>query len=149
MTRNEFNDHFGSEIRPDIVKISGVRAPTLVTSSQQFAKGQEQAKQTSAITQATAATSNLIAPPERMDEFQEMHGEFKIERGFSGMEKAATFSVSNPHKPRGSDFFQYTVVGHDRLGRFEIFRRYSDFAVLRELFVDRFPGMYVPPVPPK
>ena len=37
----------------------------------------------------------------------------------------------------------------DRLGTFEIYRRYSDFAALRDLFVDRFPGMYVPPLPPK
>ena len=35
------------------------------------------------------------------------------------------------------------------MGRFEIFRRYSDFAVLREIFVDRWPGLYVPPLPPK
>ena len=65
------------------------------------------------------------------------------------MEKAQAFQVCNPHRPKGSDYYQYTVLGVDRLGRFEIFRRYSDFAVLRELFADRFPGLYVPPLPPK
>lgn len=47
------------------------------------------------------------------------------------------------------DYYQYTVFGLDRLGKFEVFRRYSDFAALRDLFADRFPGMYVPPLPPK
>ena len=37
----------------------------------------------------------------------------------------------------------------DRQGKFEIFRRYSDFAVLRQTFVDRFPGLYIPPLPSK
>ena len=41
------------------------------------------------------------------------------------------------------------MLGRDRLGRFEIFRRYSDFAILRECFMNRWPGMYIPPIPPK
>ena len=65
------------------------------------------------------------------------------------MEKAQAFQVCNPHRPKGCDYFQYTVFGTDRLGRFEIFRRYSDFSILRELYADRFPGLYVPPLPPK
>ena len=28
-------------------------------------------------------------------------------------------------------------------------RRYSDFYTLRELFIDRWPGLYIPPVPSK
>jgi len=43
----------------------------------------------------------------------------------------------------------YTVFGHDRQGKFEIFRRYSDFYALRELFVDRWSGLYIPPIPSK
>ena len=43
----------------------------------------------------------------------------------------------------------YTVLGFDRQGKFEIFRRYSDFFQLRELFVDRWPGLYIPPIPSK
>ena len=43
----------------------------------------------------------------------------------------------------------YTVFGMDRQGRFEIFRRYSDFWTLREVFVDRWPGLYIPPIPNK
>jgi len=40
-----------------------------------------------------------------MEHYQEMHGEFKIERGFSGMEKAQAFQVCNPHQPRGCDYY--------------------------------------------
>ena len=40
-----------------------------------------------------------------MDQYQELYGEFKIERGFAGMEKAQAFSVNKPHKPKGSDFY--------------------------------------------
>ena len=47
------------------------------------------------------------------------------------------------------DHIVYTVVGYDREGKFEIFRRYSDFHCLRELFVDRWAGLYVPPIPSK
>ena len=97
----------------------------------------------------TQSDANMMIRPDKMEQYQEIEGEFKIERGFAGMDKAQAFQVCNPHKPRGADFYQYTVFGVDRLGRFEIFRRYSDFAVLRDLFVDRFPGMYVPPLPPK
>lgn len=30
-----------------------------------------------------------------------------------------------------------------------MFRRYKEFNLLREILVKRFPGLYVPPVPPK
>jgi len=40
-------------------------------------------------------------------------------------------------------------MGIDRDGRFEIFRRYSDFSVLQESLQERFAGFYVPPIPKK
>jgi len=43
----------------------------------------------------------------------------------------------------------YTCFGILGKERFEIYRRYSDFAVLRESLCDRFPGLYVPPIPSK
>ena len=43
----------------------------------------------------------------------------------------------------------FTVIGQDRQGRFEIFRRYSDFFALHELFTDRWAGLYIPPIPVK
>ena len=86
---------------------------------------------------------------ENMAGYAQMQGEFKIERGFAGMDRAQMFSVCNPQKAKGGDYIQYTVFGFDKLGKFEIFRRYSDFAVLRELFVERWPGLYIPPLPGK
>jgi len=65
------------------------------------------------------------------------------------MERSFQFSVCNPQKPKGGDYIQYTVFGTDKGGKFEIVRRYSDFLVLRTTFLDRFPGLYIPPLPKK
>lgn len=65
------------------------------------------------------------------------------------MDRAQNFCVCNPEKHKKDDFISYTVLGVDRLGKFEIYRRYSDFWVLREIFVDRWPGLYIPPLPEK
>jgi hypothetical protein len=43
----------------------------------------------------------------------------------------------------------YAIRGSDRDGTFEIYRRFSDFAVLRKTMVKRWPGVYVPPIPEK
>ena len=43
----------------------------------------------------------------------------------------------------------YSIKGQDRSGVFEIDRRYSDFFALREYFLHRWPGVFIPPVPPK
>lgn len=59
------------------------------------------------------------------------------------------FSVFNPRKSSDGNHIVYTVVGIDRLGRFDICRRYKEFNVLRQTLRERFIGMYVPPIPPK
>ncbi len=43
----------------------------------------------------------------------------------------------------------YTVKGFDRKGEFEVLRRYSEFHALHNALVNRFPGIYVPAIPPK
>lgn len=43
----------------------------------------------------------------------------------------------------------YTVKGYDDDGPFEGNRRYSDFYKLRNALLQRMPGVYVPPIPPK
>jgi len=43
----------------------------------------------------------------------------------------------------------YTIKGTDRESGFEVVRRYKDFDRIRELLVKRWPGCYVPPLPPK
>ena len=44
-------------------------------------------------------------------QFAELQGEFTILRGFSGMEKALQFSVTDPQKAKSSDHIVYTVKG--------------------------------------
>lgn len=46
-------------------------------------------------------------------------------------------------------YILYTIRGADRKGNFEVLRRFSDFLALRTHLVVRWPGCYVPPVPPK
>ena len=43
----------------------------------------------------------------------------------------------------------YAVRGYDSVGRFEAFRRYSDFCVLRSYMRSKWLGLYIPGVPPK
>ena len=43
----------------------------------------------------------------------------------------------------------YKLKGTDKLGEFDIQRRYNEFYVLRGVLVKRFPAFYIPPVPPK
>ena len=81
--------------------------------------------------------------------FEQMAGEFKIERGFMTLDQVAIWSVVNPQKSPKGDYIVYTVLGMDRSGKLEIQRRYSDFEVLRQTFVDRWPGLYIPPIPKK
>ena len=46
-------------------------------------------------------------------------------------------------------YILYTVRGTDKKGKFEVLRRYSDFVALRDILVKRWPGCYIPPLPPK
>jgi len=50
---------------------------------------------------------------------------------------------------RMSKYIIYTIKGFDRQGKFESFRRYSDFNLLRNMLVNRWPGCYIPPIPDK
>ena len=43
----------------------------------------------------------------------------------------------------------YNMKGQDVSGEFEVTRRYKEFLVFRETLTKRFPGFYVPPIPPK
>jgi hypothetical protein len=43
----------------------------------------------------------------------------------------------------------YKVRGKDQFGEYEILRRYREFDMLRDVIVQRFYGLYVPPMPPK
>jgi hypothetical protein len=58
--------------------------------------------------------------------------------------------VADPRKAKNGEHIVYVVRGREQsLGYFEILRRFSDFLALRTAFVDRFPGLYIPPIPSK
>jgi DNA-directed RNA polymerase subunit H (RpoH/RPB5) len=46
-------------------------------------------------------------------------------------------------------FVIYAIRGSDKDGAYETFRRYSEFNTVRTIMVTRWPGCYVPPLPPK
>ena len=43
----------------------------------------------------------------------------------------------------------YSMKGQDNDGEFEVVRRYKEFLVFRDALTKRYPGFYVPPIPPK
>ena len=58
----------------------------------------------------------------------------------------AGFSVTEPVK---AGHITYTVKGIDEEGEFMASRRYSDFYALREHLQKHWPGVFIPPIPPK
>lgn len=46
-------------------------------------------------------------------------------------------------------FTLYLIRGRDSLGIIEIGRRFKEFVYLREMMLTRYPGLVVPPLPPK
>ena len=57
------------------------------------------------------------------------------------------FSVSNPDDKNGH--VEYTCKGKDRQGDWEGSRRYTHFFLLHEVLTQRWPGLYLPRLPPK
>jgi hypothetical protein len=43
----------------------------------------------------------------------------------------------------------YKIKGSDHLGEVEVYRRYKQFHLLRNVLFHRFMGLYVPPIPEK
>ena len=58
------------------------------------------------------------------------------------------FSVSEPSKSNG-DYITYALKGYNEEGPFDIRKRYSDFLKLRVVLIQRWPGFYMPSLPPK
>lgn len=130
LNEQERNELFGSVIKPD-----RIRLPTTMVNRE------------SQQNPAWNADSNHMLNQYAYTEF---NGEFTILRGFSGMEHAMQFSVTDPQKVKNGDHIVYVVRGREQsLGYFEVLRRFSDFLALRTSFVDRFPGLYIPPIPSK
>ena len=43
----------------------------------------------------------------------------------------------------------YRIKGHDSLGDIDVTRRYREFDQFREVLYQRYPGIFIPPIPPK
>ena len=43
----------------------------------------------------------------------------------------------------------YRVKGHDSLGDIDVRRRYNEFYLFRDMLFSRYPGLYIPAIPPK
>ena len=57
------------------------------------------------------------------------------------------FAVEKPMKSQ--DYITYEVLGYDLKGNFQVRKRYSDFYMLRTVLRERWPGYYIPAIPPK
>mmetsp|Transcript_104958 Transcript_104958/g.146343 ORF Transcript_104958/g.146343 Transcript_104958/m.146343 type:complete len:419 (+) Transcript_104958:108-1364(+) len=47
------------------------------------------------------------------------------------------------------NYVTYTIRGQDSDGSFEVVRRYSEFAKMRDVLLQRWPGIFIPALPPK
>ena len=50
---------------------------------------------------------------------------------------------------KNNDYITYEVSGYDMKGNFQVRKRYSDFYLLRTALRERWPGYYIPAIPPK
>lgn len=56
------------------------------------------------------------------------------------------------NEARGSAFMKYTVyhiVGEDKNGPIDVYRRFNEFYKMRVALIKRFPGCFVPSIPVK
>lgn len=58
--------------------------------------------------------------------------------------------VASEKKGKGmSQHIIYQIRGYDDLGDIDVMRRYSEFLVFHDMLFNRYPGLFIPPVPPK
>ncbi|CAD8079600.1 unnamed protein product [Paramecium sonneborni] len=58
--------------------------------------------------------------------------------------------VSDPRIQQGLNKYTiYSVRGMDQNGQFDVARRFNDFRLIRQLLVHKWPGCYIPPLPPR
>lgn len=48
-----------------------------------------------------------------------------------------------------SKHHEYRIYGNDELSEFDVWRRYSDFVILKQHMMARWPGIYIPSLPEK
>ncbi|CAD8163391.1 unnamed protein product [Paramecium octaurelia] len=58
--------------------------------------------------------------------------------------------VSDPKVQSGlNKYTTYSVRGMDKNGQFDVIRRFSDFRLIRQFLITKWPGCYIPPLPPR
>ena len=58
--------------------------------------------------------------------------------------------VGQEMRGKGTDkHVEYQIKGQDSIGAIDVSRRFSQFYLLRSILFERYPGIYVPPLPPK
>jgi len=69
----------------------------------------------------------------------------------SGQRKLISIEVCDPkvRTDKLINYVTYTIRGTDSEGSFETVRRYSEFSKLRDLLLQKWPGVYIPALPPK
>ncbi|CDW81866.1 px domain containing protein [Stylonychia lemnae] len=98
------------------------------------------------MSQGLGGSRKLLANDSAMNQLE---GEFAVIKGYGKDDQSQNWSVNNPHKPNQQDHYVYTLNGMDSQGRIEVNRRFKEFHLLRQVFTQRFPGLYVPPIPAK
>ena len=58
--------------------------------------------------------------------------------------------MSQEKKGNGLDkHIAYRIKGKDSIGDIDVIRRYKEFGIFRDLLFVRYPGIFIPPLPPK
>ena len=57
--------------------------------------------------------------------------------------------IAKEMKKNNNKFTAYQIRGRDSLGVIDVFRRFKEFLYLRDMLFSRYPGLVIPPVPPK
>ncbi|CAG9328168.1 unnamed protein product [Blepharisma stoltei] len=84
-----------------------------------------------------------------------LHGGYETYNSSSGRTSASNQGIeiyitnSTLKDDTFSKYISYWIQGHDSSGNFQVYRRYSDFLALRTQLIQKWPGCYIPPVPPK
>ena len=114
------------------------------TSNSNFSKSQSQTR--------FNTRKEILVSPKQNDEHEQIINCIKLEK--TVLTESSSFvkiSISKPEKNAGgffsSDFVTYLVSTDPH--KFQVRRRYSDFLWLRNILLDFFPGIMIPPIPSK
>jgi hypothetical protein len=78
---------------------------------------------------------------------EELANEYRIPH-YGDLSHSLHFEVVKPCLV-GNKYVSYHVKGEDSLESFEGMRRYNEFYALRQTLCVRWPGLFVPSIPPK